>query len=93
MKSAKFTQISPSETRLDYEGNKFLLVEQSRGVYGAGRAIQLYLVHGFERKHLKELGWTKSDGSCKGMQDACITRLTNLDECKKAAITYIDNLR
>ena len=92
MEKAKFTTISSNETRLDYKGNKFMLIEQNRGVYGMGRAIQLYLMKGFEKEHLKEIGWTKSDGSCSGMKDACITRLTTLEECKKAAIKYIDAL-
>ena len=92
MEKAKFTTISSNETRLDYKGNKFMLVEQNRGTYGAGRAIQLYLMKGFDKQHIKELGWTKSDGSCSGIKDACITRLTTLDECKKAAIKYIDAL-
>ena len=89
---AKFTQISTNETRIDYKENKFMLVEQNRGVYSAGRAIQLYLMEGFEKKHLKEIGWTKSDGYCKDIKDACITSLTNLSECKVAAIKYIDSI-
>ena len=93
MSKPTFTKISQNETRIDYKGNKFMLVEQDRGVYGMGRAIQLYLMKGFEKEHIKEIGWTKGDGfntSNSDMKDACITRLTTLDECKKAAIKYID---
>ena len=86
---AKFTTITENETRLDYKGNKFMLVEQNRGVYGSGRAIQLYLVEGFDKKHLKEIGWTKSDGS-SSRADACITELTTMSACKEAAVKYID---
>ena len=92
MKKAKFTTISPNETRIDYKGHKFLLIEQNRGFYGAGRAVQLYLLEGFEKKHLKEIGWTKSDGSCKGMQDACINRITDLPKCKTESLKYIDSI-
>ena len=57
----KFTKIDESETRLDYKGHKFLIVEQDRGVYSMGRAIQLYRMQDFEKIHVKELGWTKTD--------------------------------
>ena len=86
----KFTSVSPNETKMEYKEQKFMLVEQNRGVYSSGRAIQLYLMDGFEKKHLKEIGWTKSDGSCSGMKDACITSLTDINACKEAAVKYID---
>ena len=93
MSKEKFTQIAPNEVRIDYKGNKFMLIEQNRGVYGMGKAIQLYHLEGFEKKHLKEVGWTKSDNhNCKGMNDALISTFTNMDECKKAAIKYINQL-
>ena len=89
MEKAKFTKVSENETRLDYKGSKFMLVEQNRGVYSGGRAIQLYLMEGFTKKHLKEIGWTKSDGS-SSREDACISHITTLEECKKASLKYID---
>lgn len=89
MEKAKFTKVSENETRLDYKGSKFMLVEQDRGVYSGGRAIQLYLMEGFTKKHLKEIGWTKSDGS-SSRKDACIPHITTLEECKKASLKYID---
>ncbi len=92
METTKFTKISETETRLDYKGNKFMLVEQKRGVYSAGRAIQLYLMEGFDKKHLKELGWTESDGYCRDMKDAYINRITTLEECKTASLKYIDSI-
>jgi hypothetical protein len=88
---AKFTEIARGEVRIDYKGNKFLLLEKSRGTYGLGSAVQLYLLEGFDKKHLKEIGWTSSDNhSCSGMGSACITKLTNMSECKEAAVKYID---
>jgi hypothetical protein len=94
MEKPKFTKISETETRLDYRGHKFMLVEQRRGVYSAGRAIQLYLMEGFDKKHLRELGWTKSDGYCKDkdLKEAYIHRITTLEECKTAALKYIDSV-
>ena len=91
--SPKFNQIAPNEVKIDYKGNRFILIESKRGVYGLGSAIQLYHMDGFEKKHLKEVGWTSSDNhSCKGMKDSLITTFTNMNECKKAAIKYIDQL-
>ena len=96
MEKAKFTKVSENETRLDYRGHKFMLVEQRRGVYSGGRAIQLYLMEGFDKKHLKELGWTKSDGYYRpgdsDSKSACIQHITTLEECKKAALKYIDSV-
>jgi hypothetical protein len=89
----KFTQISRNEVKIDYKGNKFMLIEKSRGTYGLGSAIQLYHLDGFDKKHLKEVGWTNSDNhSCSGMRNALIPTFTNMEECKKAAIKYIDQL-
>jgi hypothetical protein len=94
MEKAKFTKVSENETRLDYKGNKFMLVEQDRGVYSSGRAIQLYLMKGFDKQHIKELGWTKSDGYFRpgdsDSKNSCIPHITTLEECKKASLKYID---
>lgn len=88
-----WTELSSNELRLDYKGNKFMLIESSRGVYGSGKAVQLYLMKGFEKEHIKEIGWTSSDGhGCKGMEDACINKMTTMVDCRDAAIKYIDKL-
>jgi hypothetical protein len=93
MQKPKFTQVAPNEVKIDYKGNKFMLIEKSRGVYGMGSAVQLYHLDGFDKKHLKEVAWTNSDNhSCKGMRDALITHFATMDECKKAAIKYIDDM-
>lgn len=93
MSKPKFTQVSPNEVRIDHKDHKFLLIEQNRGVYGMGKSISLYHLDGFEKKHLKEVGWTKSDNhNSKGMKEALITVYTNMDDCKKAAVKYIDSL-
>ena len=93
MSKPKFTQVAPNEVRIDYKGHKFLLMEKSRGVYGMGKAVQLYLLDGFDKKHLKEVAWTQSDNhSGKDMKDALISHFATMDECKKAAIKYIDSM-
>jgi len=61
MNGATFTKVCSNETRIDYRGMKFLLVEQARGFGGIGRAIQLYALDGFKREHIKEIGWTRDE--------------------------------
>jgi hypothetical protein len=91
MEKAKFTRLSANEVKVEYKGTKFMLVERSRGVYGSGRAVQLYLMKDFEKTHIKEIGWTKCDGhGSDGMLVACIPSLTTFEACKEAAIKYID---
>jgi hypothetical protein len=94
MSKAKFTQVAPNEVRIDYKGHKFMLIEKDRGVYGMGKAVQLYVLEGFEKKHLKEVAWTKTDNHNPGkdMKNALLTHFATMDECKKAAVKYIDQL-
>ena len=91
-KAPVFTQVAPNEVKFVYKGITFMLVENSRGVLSMGSAIQLYQMNGMERTHIKEVGWTKSDGSCKDMEHALINTFTNMEECKVAAVKYIDQV-
>jgi hypothetical protein len=91
---ATFTKVSDNETRIDYKDKKFLLVEQPRGVYSIGRAIQLYTLDGFKREHLKEMGWTRDDNH-GGMRtsDAYYKEKEILPmQAELFAIEYIDKL-
>jgi hypothetical protein len=92
MTQAKFTTIDSAETRLDYKGHKFLLREQSRGFYGAGMAIQLYQLDGLKKTHIKEIGWTKSDGKGPKKGEAFLEGVVTLTDCKKAVVKYIDSI-
>ena len=94
MNGATFTKVSNNETRLDYKGMKFLLVEQTRGVYSIGRAIQLYALDGFKREHIKEIGWTRDDNAL-GMRssDAYYKEKEIVPmQAELFAIEYIDKL-
>ena len=94
MNGATFTKVCSNETRIDYRGMKFLLVEQYRGSGGMGRAIQLYALDGFKRQHLKEMGWTKDDNH-GGMysSDAYYKEKEILPmQAELFAIEYIDKL-
>ena len=89
----EFNKVSPNEFVFEYKGNKFMLVENDRGVFGIGKAIQLYQLNGLLKTHIKEVGWTKSDNhNCSGKDKALITEFTNIEECKFAAVKYIDDL-
>mgnify|MGYP003330611102 FL=1 len=94
MNGATFTKVCSNETRIDYRGMKFLLVEQDRGSGGMGRAIQLYALDGFKREHIKEIGWTRDDNAV-GMRssDAYYKEKEILPmQAELFAIEYIDKL-
>jgi hypothetical protein len=92
MTQPKFTTVDSSETRLDYKSYKFLLKEQSRGFYGAGKAIQLFQLDGLKKTHIKEIGWTKSDGTGPKRGEAFLEGIVTPADCKKAAVKYIDSI-
>jgi len=94
MKQPKFIQISPNEIKFEAKGYTFLLVEQNRGVYSLGRAVQLYQLDGLDKKHIKELAWTRSDnhGGMEKSDAHYKSRLTTLDGCKSIAQEYLEKL-
>lgn len=88
-----FKQITANEVKLTLKGDNYLLVEQDRGVYGAGRAIQLYKLNGVEKVHLVELGWVQKDNyGGENKKDKVIQGITTWDACKKAAVEYLNNI-
>ena len=92
--ATKFTQISHNEIKFKYKNYNFLLVEQDRGVWGAGKAVQLYQLDGVKKEHVKELAWTQTDNN-GGMEksDAYYnSRYTTLDGCRSLAIDYLQKL-
>ena len=91
----QFTQISGIEIKFKYKDYNFLLVEQKRGVYSIGKAVQLYQLDGLERKHVKEMAWTESDnhGSMEKSETTYYrNRFTTLDGCKALALDYLQKL-
>lgn len=87
-----FRQISLSEVRFDYRGLKFILKEKTRGVLGIGYAVQLYQLDGMESKHIKEIGWTKSDNHSGPAKTAFLQGLVTFEDCKTGSIKYIDSI-
>jgi hypothetical protein len=99
MKS-KFTQVSSNEIKLELTHDyltqcdrSFILVEQNRGVYSIGRAVQLYQLDGLKKEHIKELAWTKDDNH-GGMRDSDAHHkgITTLDGCKSVALDYLERI-
>ena len=91
----EFTKISDNEIKFEYKGHKFLLVEQDRGFYSMGRAVQLYEVNGLKREHLKEIAWTKDDGGygSRRKSDAYYKDdLVSLEACSNLAVAYLQKL-
>lgn len=94
MATTKFTQVSDNEIKFKYKDFNFLLVEQKRGVYGAGRGVQLYQLDGLKKEHVKELAWTQTDNN-RGMEESDAyykERYTTLDGCKALALDYLKKL-
>lgn len=92
--ATKFITISDNEIKFKHKDYTFLLVEQKRGVYGAGKAVQLYQLEGIKKEHVKELAWTQSDNN-RGMEKSEAyykSRLTTLDGCKSIAEDYLSKL-
>jgi hypothetical protein len=92
--ATKFTQISNNEIKFKYKDYNFLLIEQKRGVYGAGKAVQLYQLDGVKKEHIKELAWTEDDGygSMKESDAYYNSRYTTLNGCKSLALDYLQKL-
>lgn len=88
----EFINISPNEWKFTYKGKKFLLKEQSRGVFGMGKSVQLYELNELNKSHIKEIGWTKSDNSLSDIDQSLIPHITTIEECKKEVIKYLDKL-
>ena len=88
-----FTRISANEIRLDYKGHKFILLERNQGIYGMGMAVMLQRLEGFDTKHMKVLGWTKGDNhGGEKKSDNLLNGIVTIEQCKVAAIKYIDSL-
>jgi hypothetical protein len=89
----QFTQISENEIKFKYKDYNFLLIEQSRGVYSIGKAVQLYQLDGLDRKHIKEMAWKETDNH-RSMEksEAYAKYFTTLDGCKALALDYLEKL-
>ncbi len=70
----------------------FILKEMNIGVYGAGRAVQLYQLDGLKKNRIVCVGWTRSDGYERAFEDDLIKGVTTMDKIKEEAVNYIDKL-
>jgi hypothetical protein len=97
MKSKKFPrpvfrQVGLTEAKFDYRDHKFILKEKNRGVLGIGSAVQLYELVGVESKHVKEIGWTRSDNHSGPAKTAFLQGIVSFEDCKTASLSYIDSI-
>lgn len=91
--SVEFKKVSENEYSFEYKGYKLLLVEKDRGVYGIGRAVQLYKLEGLKKHHLKEIGWTKKDNhNGENCVETHLKGVNTWDTIKKGAIDYLDKI-
>jgi hypothetical protein len=88
----KFTQISPNELKFTYEGEKYLLREQSVGVYGLGRCVSLYQLNGIDKKYVKCIGWTESDNHGGPSNEVLLSGIVTLEDCKTESVKYLKKL-
>ena len=87
-----YTKLSSFETKFEQKGHTFILKEMNIGVYGAGRAVQLYQLDGLKKNRIVCVGWTRSDGYERAFEDDLIKGVTTMDKIKKEAVNYIDKL-
>lgn len=88
-----FATISRTEMIFTYHDIKFLLKTQKQGVYGMGSSMFLYELEGINKKPLRNIGWTETDGGynthTKG--EAFLGRgLFTTEQCKEGALRFID---
>ncbi len=89
----KFEQVSTNEVKFTFKDMKFLLVESDRGVYGLGRAVQLYQLNGLKKEHVKEIGWTKTDNHGGPTKSGShLTGLQTWDSIKAGSIDYLQKI-
>lgn len=87
----EFTQLSNSETKFKYGEYTFILRQQDRGFFGAGRSVSLYQLNGVKKDFIVGVGWLKPD-SQPSFRDDLIKHIATMDEIKKAAIEYVEKL-
>jgi hypothetical protein len=90
----KFTRVSGNEIKLEFDNSRFLLIEDRRGVYSIGKAVQLYQLDGLKKEHIKELAWTRSDNH-GGMISSTAhykSDYTTLEGCQSIALDYLENI-
>ena len=87
-----YTKLSSFETKFEHKCHTFILKEMNIGVYGAGRAVQLYQLDGLKKNRIVCVGWTRSDGYERAFEDDLIKGVTTMDKIKEEAVNYIDKL-
>jgi len=89
----KFIEIDRHEWMFKFKGNKYLLRESPRGVYGIDKSVILFRLDGFIFTMIKEIGWTKSDNhSCSYFDISYLKGIVTIDECKAKAIEYLEKI-
>lgn len=97
VRKVEFVQLSNFEVKFDFGGFKFILTENNRGFYSAGRSVGLYQLDGVKKDFIVSVGWTKSDGTYHtnpeqyGQSDI-IKGVTTWDRIKEEAVVYLSKL-
>ena len=91
MTKVQFKQISSTQTKFDFKGHTFLLNEQDRGFFGAGRSVALYQLDGVKKTFVVSVGWLRGD-SQPSFRDDLIKQITDMNTIKKEAVNYLEKL-
>ena len=91
MAQVEFKRVSNTQLKFDYKGFTFLLNEQDRGFFSAGRSVALYQLDGVKKTFVVSVGWLKPD-SQPSFRDDLIKQVTDMETIKCEAINYLDRL-
>lgn len=88
-----FLDISRTESKFKFNNQVYILVEEDY-YYGQDqhKAINLYSLDGFFKNFIKNIGCTDSDEIAKKDSKFYLENICNRDQCKKAAVEYLDKL-
>lgn len=87
----QFTQLSDFETKFRFNNYTFILRQQDRGFFGAGRSVSLYQLNGLKKEFIVGVGWLKAD-SQPDFKDDLIKHISTMDEIKDVAVKYVEKL-
>lgn len=95
-RNVDFVVLSEHEKKFRYMGESFILKEDKRGFYGAGRSVSLYGLDGFNKVHITSIGWTRCDGeysksaSSRGGETDVLEGIVSWSQIEDAALDYLD---
>lgn len=91
MAQVEFKRVSTTQLKFEFKGFTFLLQEQDRGFFGAGRSVALYQLDGVKKTFVVSVGWLITD-SQPSFRDDLIKQKTDMETIKCEAVNYLERL-